>query len=98
VDLLTDLSKRWGFTDPAKAYQVTGNITFYEASLLKLNCDKSLHYLGWHAVMDFDETVRMTAQWYKAFYQKTTNISGVTNEQIAAYTANARRDGLVWAQ
>jgi CDP-glucose 4,6-dehydratase len=70
----------------------------YESGLLKLNCDKSLHYLKWHAVMGFEDTVRMTAEWYCAYYEKPALISQITNAQIAAYTAMAKKSGLVWAQ
>ncbi len=70
----------------------------YESGLLKLNCDKALHYLQWHAVMDFDDTVRMTAEWYRSYYLKFGCIAETTNAQIMAYTANAKQRGLAWAQ
>jgi len=70
----------------------------YESGLLKLNCDKALHYLRWHAVMGFEDTVRMTAEWYRAYYQQPARIGATTDSQIEAYTAIARQHGLVWAQ
>ena len=70
----------------------------YESGLLKLNCDKSLHYLQWYAVMGFEDTVRMTAEWYRAYYQQSAQIFSTTNAQIAAYTAIAKQHGLAWAQ
>ncbi len=70
----------------------------YESGLLKLNCDKSLHYLQWHAVMGFEDTVRMTAEWYRAYYQQPAHITQTTNAQIATYTAIAKQYGLAWAQ
>lgn len=70
----------------------------YESGLLKLNCDKALHYLQWHAVMGFEDTVRMTAEWYRAYYHQPTQIAALTNAQIAAYTAIAKQHGLGWAQ
>jgi CDP-glucose 4,6-dehydratase len=70
----------------------------YESGLLKLNCDKALHYLRWHAVMGFEDTVRMTAEWYRDYYQQSGQILNTTTAQIAAYTAIARQQGLVWAQ
>lgn len=70
----------------------------YESGLLKLNCDKSLHYLRWHAVMGFEDTVRMTAEWYRAHYQKSAPIAATTHSQIAAFTAIAKQQGLEWAQ
>lgn len=69
----------------------------YESGLLKLNCDKALHYLNWQAVMGFEDTVRLTAEWYRAYYQKPTQIADTTNTQIAAYTAIAKQHGMAWA-
>jgi CDP-glucose 4,6-dehydratase len=69
----------------------------YESGLLKLNCDKALHVLHWHAVMGFEDTVRMTAEWYRAYYQQPEQIATMTDAQITAYTAIARQQGLEWA-
>lgn len=70
----------------------------YESGLLKLNCDKALHHLGWRAVMGFEDTVRMTSEWYKAYYQNPEKIVEVTRSQISAYSDIARNKGLAWAQ
>ena len=70
----------------------------YESGLLKLNCDKALHYLNWHAVMGFEATVRMTAEWYRAYYEHTVDIKAITLKQIADYTAMAKLSGVLWAQ
>lgn len=70
----------------------------YESGLLKLNCDKSLHHLQWHALMGFEETVKMTAEWYKNFYTDSQKISSITTAQIAKYTDMASKLGLGWAQ
>lgn len=70
----------------------------YESGLLKLNCDKALHYLQWHAVMSFEETVRMTAEWYCSYYKNPETISVVTKAQIAAYADIANQRGLKWAK
>ena len=40
----------------------------YESSLLKLNCDKALHMLRWHAVWEFERTLSETLSWYKNYY------------------------------
>ena len=69
----------------------------YESGLLKLNCDKALHHLRWHAVMGFEDTVRMTAEWYRAFYQLPASIADTTYLQIADYTVIAKQRGLAWA-
>lgn len=70
----------------------------YESGLLKLNCDKALHYLKWHAVMGFEDTVRMTAEWYRAYYQQPMQIAALTDAQIVSYTDIAKQHGLGWAQ
>jgi CDP-glucose 4,6-dehydratase len=70
----------------------------YESGLLKLNCDKSLHYLNWHAVMGFEDTVRMTAEWYRLYYQQPEQIAATSLSQIEAYTAIAKQQGVAWAQ
>jgi hypothetical protein len=48
--------------------------------------------------MGFEDTVRMTAEWYRAYYQKPAQIALTTDAQIAAYTTIAKKHGLVWAQ
>lgn len=70
----------------------------YESGLLKLNCDKALFHLRWHAVMPFEDTVRMTTEWYRAYYRNPGDISATTNAQIEAYSTTARQQGLDWAQ
>lgn len=68
----------------------------YESGLLKLNCDKALHYLHWRAVMGFEDTVRMTAEWYRSYYQQPAKIAATTQLQIEAYTLIAKQQGLPW--
>jgi CDP-glucose 4,6-dehydratase len=70
----------------------------YESSLLKLNCDKALHFLQWYSVMNFEETARMTADWYREYYEQSTQIALTTKNQIVAYTEIAKQSGLKWAQ
>lgn len=71
----------------------------YESGLLKLNCDKALHYLHWRAVWDFDVTVRETALWYRRYYEQSSQSVGEFSlGQIQAYVDAARELGLAWAQ
>ena len=96
LELVQQMALHW---EKVRWQDVSGSVAGpYESGLLKLNCDKSLHYLQWHAVMGFQDTVQMTAEWYRAYYQKPAKIATTTNEQIAAYTAIAKKQGLAWAQ
>lgn len=69
----------------------------YESGLLKLNCDKALYHLHWHAALEFEDTVRFTSEWYKAYYDQSVPIQSITHEQIALYTSIAFQQGILWA-
>jgi CDP-glucose 4,6-dehydratase len=69
-----------------------------ESGLLKLNCDKALHYLNWEAVLSFHETVKMTADWYRIYHEKQSAIREVTLNQIREYEDLAKQRKLPWAQ
>ncbi|MES3037934.1 MAG: CDP-glucose 4,6-dehydratase [Bdellovibrionota bacterium] len=68
-----------------------------EAGLLKLSCDKALFHLKWKAVMDFTETIAMTAQWYQQFYQSPKDAKSKSKSQIKEYINLAKERGLPWA-
>ena len=71
----------------------------YESGLLKLNCDKALHHLGWQAAWDFEDTVRETALWYKSFYENPSeSIADFSLNQISSYRDSAYLQGISWAQ
>lgn len=95
LELVQQMALHW---DQVRWQDVSGTSGPYESALLKLNCDKALHHLYWHAVMGFEDTVRMTADWYRAYYQQSAQMAATTNAQIAAYAAIAKQLGLAWAQ
>ena len=39
--------------------------TFHENTLLALDCSKARRHLGWRPVLGFEETMQLTASWYK---------------------------------
>ena len=63
----------------------------YESGLLKLNCDKAIHHLRWQAILSFQETVRMTAEWYRSYYENPSTIREVTLAHIREYETLFRR-------
>lgn len=70
-----------------------------EAGLLKLNCDKALAVLQWRTTLDFAETVRLTVDWYRRFYQCSGEpMLDVTLGQIRDYVATARQRDLAWTR
>jgi CDP-glucose 4,6-dehydratase len=56
----------------------------HEAGLLQLNCDKAQQILGWHPRWNVDETVAVTAQWYKKVLDGD-DAESVTRSQITEY-------------
>ncbi len=71
---------------------------FPEAGLLKLVCDKAMSLLGWSCVLDFDETMKMTADWYARFYNDGSDgIGEYSRAQLFDYTQLGAERGLAWA-
>lgn len=69
----------------------------HEASALKLNCDKALHFLSWRPVLDFETTIRMTVDWYRTYYDGDADMGEMTSLQITEFTELAKKQGLKWA-
>ena len=69
-----------------------------ESTLLKLSCDKALHELNWHPVLTFDETVRLTAEWYKVYYSGNRDMYDFSISQIQYYISMAIKQNLSWAK
>lgn len=96
--LIENLSREWSFESSKKAYSVTQNTSFHEAGLLKLNCDKALSYLNWHATLSYEETIRFTSTWYYKFYRTKMNSYDFTVSQINDYVSLAKGCKLGWVQ
>jgi CDP-glucose 4,6-dehydratase len=84
LELVKEMSRSWSEVRWAECEPQPSE--FYESGLLKLNCDKALHFLNWHAVLGFEETVALTADWYRSFYDEPSSIREVTNKQIDDYS------------
>lgn len=96
VDLINNLSKKWGFKNFNEAYRITGNIPFHEAGLLKLNCDKALYYLKWEPNLVYTETIQMVSDWYSAFYKKNADMYQFTIQQISDFEQIGVARNRVW--
>ena len=62
-----------------------------EAQILRLDISKANALLGWRPVLTIDETVRMTADWYRLHAQSPGGAADLTREQIASYREVTRR-------
>jgi len=93
--LIAEMQKHW----PASHYKIDqeGILNQPEAGLLKLCCDKALSDLKWHAVLNFEQTVGMTSEWYHHFYNKDDkSIFEFAIKQIADYVEKAKERALPW--
>lgn len=96
-DLLKEMSKFWPGVK-WQAIQEPGSKN-RESTLLKLNCDKALQTLGWHAVLSFEQTVRLTSEWYRRYFADgAAGMLDLVRAQIKTYVSDAERKNLPWAR
>ena len=97
-EVIKGLVKFWGFKNNLGGYKIIENTSFHEAGLLKLNCDKSLHHLGWFPVLDFDKVIEFTGRWYFEFYKNSSNMFDYTLEQLNKYEDYATAKSIKWTK
>ena len=98
TDLLTSMAGSWTSEVVKKPFNITDNIPFEEAGLLKLNCDKALYHLNWEASLDYTKTVEMTSQWYSSYYNDEVDLFQFTNKQIEQYYEQGLLRKLIWTK
>lgn len=96
VDLLTDLGEIYGLSTNQQGYDIVDQVPFYEASLLKLNCDKALLSMHWTPTLDYSSVVRMTGEWYRMVLNEGMDAQLLTQQQIAEYEDRAMARQLRW--
>ena len=96
-ELIDQMKKYWDYVQWNDTSQSLKHL--HEAGLLKLNCDKVLSDLNWLPTLQFEETVRMTVEWYRKFYEDNTDIMyDYSIAQILEYTNLAKIRGAQWAK
>ena len=95
LELINEMSKLW---DSVRWKDISNSQQhLHEAGLLKLNCDKALFDLKWLPTLDFEETVKMTVEWYKKYYQNSKkSMCNFSISQIEEYEQLARNRKLAW--
>ena len=88
LELVQEMSKYWDKVRWEENFNTDEHP--YESGLLKLNCDKALHYLHWQAVLNFEDTVKLTTEWYQSYYNDPQNIREFTISQIKEYSRLAK--------
>ena len=93
--LIDEMEKSWS---KAKWRDVSEKSNVYEAGLLKLNCDKALFDLKWKPTLNFQQTVKMTADWYKCYFEENDiSMFKFSIDQIEEYAKLASSKSNNWA-
>lgn len=95
AELLKQMELHWA---QARWAEENKSTSVYEAHLLKLCCDKALHFIGWKPILTFAETVEMTATWYRSYYNNHQDIWSLTESQIEEYQVLGLNRGAVWTR
>jgi CDP-glucose 4,6-dehydratase len=82
-ELVRALSKFW----PEFTYETeTATSIGHETNLLKLNCEKSASILNWIPHLNFEDTIRMTAEWHM-IHRQSNDTTDPSYDQINRYLA-----------
>ena len=78
--VVTEMSKHWENVN--WTFTQKGENSKLEAGLLKLCCDKAFNDLNWKPRLNFNQTIELTIDWYKTYYENPKMASVKTLEQI----------------
>ena len=73
---------------PNFKWTINTNKKFRESKLLKLNSTKAKKKLKWTNKLSFNETIKMTAEWYRMYYTKE-NMVNFTSQQIKKFESKS---------
>ncbi len=77
IDILNISKSIW----PKISWIIDNKKKFFENNLLQLNSNKSKKILKWKCILTSKESVQMTIDWYKKFFQKQ-NVYELSTNQI----------------
>ncbi len=83
IDILKKMKIYW----PKIKWKISKQKKFKENTLLHLNSQKSKKFLKWKTVLNFDNSVKFTIEWYKNYLTNKKNIYYYSTKQISEYLA-----------
>ena len=95
LELIKKLSNKW-FDDENDFFSVQKS-DLKEANLLQLDCEKANIKLGWKSIIDIDDIVNLTVNWYKGYYNKE-DVEKLSINQILHYRNIGLKNNLEWAK
>ena len=92
IDIVKNMQKIW----PKLQYEIKQQKNQpHEANLLKLDSSKANSILKWRNVWSLEETINVTTEWYRDFYE-SKKVS--TFDQIQKYCDDAKKINLGWSK
>lgn len=79
-----DLLEQISLSYPKAKWKQINKKNIVESSLLKLNSEKAKKLLHWRCLLNFEETVKLTSDWYIS-QQNGLNMEKLTINQIESY-------------
>ena len=67
-----------------KPQKTPNHLYVNEAGLLNLNCNKAFMILGWKNILNFETTLKFTANLYEKYFKKK-NLEKISLKQINMY-------------
>jgi CDP-glucose 4,6-dehydratase len=86
LDLVKTFAEAWGAVEESdSAWTIEESKQPHEAGYLLLDSSKSRNSLGWSDKLDFSDSIKLTANWFKA--SQTNDPFQVTTNQIENFLA-----------
>lgn len=67
------------------SYEIFEDTSKHEANLLKLDINKARNILNWHPKLRFEDSLKITFEWYNEFYKNRNLIDDFTDKQVELY-------------
>jgi CDP-glucose 4,6-dehydratase len=88
------LVRLWG---PGARWEKDGGEQPHEAAYLRLDCSKAVGKFGWYPLLDLEQSLRLTVDWYRAF-ERGADMRVTTLDQIESVLRFASRAGQLYAK
>lgn len=89
-ELVKKLLKNYG---KGEWKDISNSKKLHEAQLLALDINKAKQLLGWHPVLNIEETIQYTVDWYKRY--KNEDVNTICQEQIVDYMKLCKLNGRI---
>ena len=94
-ELVSEIIKQWG----GEKYSISRESkSHHEAMTLRLDSSKAFNMLGWKPAYSIHESIKVTTDWYRCYYENRQNIEELSVEQIKQYCMKSKTMNIHWSQ